>query len=119
MSYPLYLSQFRTSEISGYTRILLRAIQKRAELAALRQQHFLYQRKNLYDQESSRSSSGEIVPENLHENLQPEIFISALYRTLSEIAALPRVKSGAAGRPRWALLQYEMEDERQKYAGRA
>ena len=118
MSYPLYLSQFRTSEISGYTRILLRAIQKRAELAALRQQHFLYQRKNLYDQESSRSSSGEIVPENLHENLQPEFFISALYRTLSEIAALPRVKSGAAGRPRWALLQYEMEDERQKYAGR-
>ena len=52
----------------------------------LRQQHFLYQRKNLYDQESSRSSSGEIVPENLHENLQPEFFISALYRTLSEIA---------------------------------
>ena len=45
----------------------------------LRQQHFLYQRKNLYDQESSRSSSGEIVPENLHENLQP---------------ALPRVKLG-------------------------
>ena len=84
----------------------------------LRQQHFLYQRKNPYDQESSRSSSGEIVPENLHENLQPEFFISALYRTLSEIAALPRVKSGAAGRPRWALLQYEMEDERQKYAGR-
>ena len=74
MSYPLYLSQFRTSEISGYTRILLRAIQKRAELAALRQQHFLYQRKNLYDQESSRSSSGEIVPENLHENLQLEFF---------------------------------------------
>ena len=76
----------------------------------LRQQHFLYQRKNLYDQESSRSSSGEIVPENLHENLQPEFFISALYRTLSEIAALPRVKSGAAGRPRWAPLQYKMND---------
>ena len=36
----------------------------------------------------------------------------------TQIAALPRVKSGAAGRPRWALLQYEMEDERQKYAGR-
>ena len=84
----------------------------------LRQQHFLYQSKNLYNQEPLRSSSGEIVPENLHENLQPEFFISALYRTLSEIAALPRVKSGAAGRPRGALLQYEMEDERQKYAGR-
>lgn len=59
MSYPLYLSQFRTSEISGYTRILLRAIQKRAELAVLRQQHFLYQRKNLYDLMPSRSFSGE------------------------------------------------------------
>ena len=55
-----------------------------AELASkmLKQQHFLYQRKNLYNQEPSRSSSGEIVPENLHENLQPEFFISALYRTL-------------------------------------
>ena len=58
----------------------------------LRQQHFLYQRKNLYDQESSRSSSGEIVPENLHENLQPEFFIVSLYRTLSEVAAKPRVE---------------------------
>ena len=73
----------------------------------LRQQHFLYQRKNLYDQESSRSSSGEIVPENLHENLQPEFFIFSLHRTLSEVAALPRVKSGAAAAPRWAPLQYE------------
>ena len=60
----------------------------------LRQQHFLYQRKNLYDQESSRSSSGEIVPENLHENLQPEFFIFSLHRTLSEVAAKPRVKLG-------------------------
>ncbi len=36
-----------------------------AELASkmLRQQHFLYQRKNLYNQEPSRSSSGETVPE--------------------------------------------------------
>ncbi len=99
-------------------RTLLKTIRKMLNSLTLRQQHFLYQRKNLYDQESSRSSSGEIVPENLHENLQPEFFISALYRTLSEIAALPRVKSGAAGRPRWAPLQYKMEDERQKYAGR-
>ena len=60
----------------------------------LRQQHFLYQRKNLYDQESSRSSSGEIVPEHLHENLKPEFFIFSLHRTLSEVAALPRVKLG-------------------------
>ena len=60
----------------------------------LRQQHFLYQRKNLYNQEPLRSSSGEIVPENLHENLQPEFFIFALYRTLSEVAAKPRVKLG-------------------------
>ena len=37
-----------------------------AELASkmLKQQHFLYQRKNLYNQEPSRSSSGETVPEN-------------------------------------------------------
>ena len=37
-----------------------------AELASkmLRQQHFLYQRKNLYNQEPSRSSSGETVPED-------------------------------------------------------
>ena len=78
----------------------------------LRQQHFLYQRKNLYDQESSRSSSGEIVPENLHENLQPEFFIFSLYRTLSEVAAKPRVKlrtTRSAGQ--WAPLQYKMEDE--------
>ena len=36
-----------------------------AELASkmLKQQHFLYQRKNLYNQEPSRSSSGENVPE--------------------------------------------------------
>ena len=60
----------------------------------LRQQHFLYQRTNLYDQESSRSSSGEIVPETLHENLQLEFFIFPLHRTLSEVAALPRVKLG-------------------------
>ena len=60
----------------------------------LRQQHFLYQRKNLYNQEPLRSSSGETVPENLHENLQPEFFIFSLYRTLSEVAALSRVKLG-------------------------
>ena len=37
-----------------------------AELASkmLKQQHFLYQRKNLYNQEPSRSSSGETVPED-------------------------------------------------------
>ena len=98
-------------------RTLLKTIRKMLNSLTLRQQHFLYQRKKLYDQESSRSSSGEIVPENLHENLQPEFFISALYRTLSEIAALPRVKLGIpAGRARWAPLQYKMEDERQKYA---
>ena len=85
----------------------------------LRQQHCLYQRKNLYNQEPLRSSSGEIVPENLHENLQPEFFIFSLHRTLSEVAAKPRVKlriTRSVGR--WAPLQYKMEDERQKYAGR-
>ena len=30
----------------------------------LRQQHFLYQRKNLYNQEPLRSSSGETSPED-------------------------------------------------------
>ena len=30
----------------------------------LRQQHFLYQRKNLYNQEPLRSSSGETLPED-------------------------------------------------------
>ena len=85
----------------------------------LRQQHFLYQRKNLYDQEPSRSSSGETVPEQAYKILWLE-FLTFIppHRTLSEVAALPRVKSGAAGRPRWAPLQYKMEDERQKYAGR-
>ena len=85
----------------------------------LRQQHFLYQRKNLYDQEPSRSSSGETVPEQAYKIpwLEFLTFIPP-HRTLSEAAALPRVKSGAAGRPRWPPLQYKMEDERQKYAGR-
>ena len=80
-------------------RTLLKTIQKMQNSLTLRQQHFLYQRKNLYDQESSRSSSGEIVPENLHENLQLEFFIFSLHRTLSEVAALPWVKLGIpAGR---------------------
>ena len=37
-----------------------------AELASkmLKQQHFLYQRKNLYNQEPLRSSSGETAPED-------------------------------------------------------
>ena len=86
----------------------------------LRQQHFLYQRKNLYDQEPSRSSSGETVPEQAYKIpwLEFLTFIPP-HRTLSEVAALPRVKLGIpVGAPRWAPLQYEMEDERQKYAGR-
>ena len=85
----------------------------------LRQQHFLYQRKNLYDQEPLRSSSGETAPEDDYKISWLE-FLTFIppHRTLSGVAALPRVKSGAAGRPRWAPLQYKMEDERQKYAGR-
>lgn len=65
----------------------------------LRQQHFLYQCKNLYDQEPSRSSSGETVPEQAYKILWLE-FLTFIppHRTLSEVAALPRVKSGAAGR---------------------
>ena len=85
MSYPLYLSQFRTSEISGYTRILLRAIQKRAELAALRQQHFLYQRKIVYNPISLRSSSGETDTEDNHRQFFPYwsfLFLFQLHWTL-------------------------------------
>ena len=85
VSYPLYLSQFRTSEISGYTRILLRAIQKRAELAALRQQHFLYQRKIVYNPISLRSSSGETDTEDNHRQFFPYwsfLFLFQLHRTL-------------------------------------
>ena len=83
MSYPLYLSQFRTSEISGYTRILLRAIQKRAELAALRQQHFLYQRKNLYIPILGRIFSGEPDSDDNHGNSSLlEFFIAWFHRTL-------------------------------------
>ena len=47
MRYPLNVVQFKNSR---KYRTLLEAIQKSAELASkmLRQQHFLYQRKNLY-----------------------------------------------------------------------
>ena len=68
-----------------------------AELASkmLKQQHFLYQRKNLYNQEPSRSSSGETVPEQAYKIpwLEFLTFIPP-HRTLSEVAALPRVKLG-------------------------
>ena len=81
----------------------------------LRQQHFLYQRKDLYNQEPLRSSSGETAPEDDYKISWLE-FLTFIppYRTLSEVAAKPRVW----GAPRWAPLQYKMEDERQKYAGR-
>ena len=71
--------------ISGYTRILLRAIQKRAELAALRQQHFLYQRKIVYNPISLRSSSGETDTEDNHRQFFPYwsfLFLFQLHRTL-------------------------------------
>ena len=45
-------------------RTLLKTIQKMQNSLTLRQQHFLYQRKNLYNQEPWRSSSGETAPEN-------------------------------------------------------
>ena len=81
--------------------LLLKPIQKmlNSHLKMLKQQHFLYQRKNLYDQEPSRSSSGETVPEQAYKILWLE-FLTFIppHRTLSEVAALPRVKSGAAGR---------------------
>ena len=90
MSYPLYLSQFRTSEISGYTRILLRAIQKRAELAALRQQHFLYQRKIVYNPISLRSSSGETDTEDNH----GRIFYTGVFYYLVSPDFIVRVVAG-------------------------
>ena len=47
---------------------------------SLRQQHFLYQRKNLYNQEPSRSSSGETVPENDYKIFWLE-FLHSSHRT--------------------------------------
>ena len=44
----------------------------------LRQQHFLCQRKNLYNQEPSRSSSGETDAEVNHENLCLEFLFSLI-----------------------------------------
>lgn len=77
--------------------LLLKPIQKmlNSHLKMLKQQHFLYQRKNLYDQEPSRSSSGETVPEQAYKIpwLEFLTFIPP-HRTLSEVAALPRVKLG-------------------------
>ena len=76
---------------------LLKPIQKmpNSHLKMLKQQHFLYQRKNLYDQEPSRSSSGETVPEQDYKIpwLEFLTFIPP-HRTLSEVTALPRVKLG-------------------------
>ena len=86
----------------------------------LKQQHFLYQRKNLYDQEPLRSSSGETAPEDdykiswlefLHSLPSPD-FIWGSGEAASEAG------DSRGGAPRWAPLQYKMEDERQKYAGR-
>ena len=59
----------------------------------LRQQHFLYQRKDLYNQEPLRSSSGETAPEDDYKISWLE-FLTFIppYRTLSEVAAAPRVK---------------------------
>ena len=48
-----------------------------AELASkmLKQQHFLYQRKNLYNQEPLRSSSGETAPEDDYKTSWLDFFI--------------------------------------------
>ena len=43
---------------------LLKTIQKMQNSLTLRQQHFLHQRKNLYNQEPLRSSSCETSPED-------------------------------------------------------
>ena len=51
----------------------------------LRQQHFLYQRKNLYNQEPLRSSSGETDTEDNHRQFFPYwsfLFLFQLHRTL-------------------------------------
>ena len=51
----------------------------------LRQQHFLYQRKNLYNQEPLRSSSGETAPEDDYKTSWLDFFILIpSHRTLSE-----------------------------------
>ena len=58
-----------------------------AELASkmLKQQHFLYQLKNLYSQEPSRSSSGETDTEDNHRQFFPYwsfLFLFQFHRTL-------------------------------------
>ena len=65
MNHPLDLSQFKTSVILCIQNFAKNDTEN-AELASkmLRQQHFLYQRKNLYNQEPLRSSSGETAPED-------------------------------------------------------
>ena len=64
---------------------MLEAIQKSAELASkmLRQQHFLYQRKNLYIPILGRIFSGEPDSDDNHGNSSLlEFFIAWFHRTL-------------------------------------
>ena len=69
-------------------RTLLEAIQKSAELASkmLRQQHFLYQRKNLYIPILGRIFSSESDSEDTSREsaLPPEFFAVPVHRTLFE-----------------------------------
>ena len=76
MNYHLCMSQFKTSVILCIQNFAKNDTEN-AELASkmLRQQHFLYQRKNPYNQEPSRSSSGETDTEVNHENLCLAFFI--------------------------------------------
>ena len=79
---------------------MLEAIQKSAELASkmLRQQHFLYQRKNLYIPILGRIFSSEPVPEDTHR--QSARWSLSFYPAIS-----PRTLSGVAERGPGASLR--------------
>ena len=79
-------------------RTLLKAIQKMLNSLTLRQQHFLYQRKNLYLPILGRIFSGEPDPEDTHRQLAR--WSLSFYPAIS-----PRTLSGVAERGPGASLR--------------
>ena len=72
---------------------MLRTIQKRAELATLKQQHFLYQRKNLYVPILGRIFSGESVSDDNHGSfsLLDFLFLGSPYFIWGSVVEAERV----------------------------
>ena len=99
MNYHLCMSQFKTSVILCIQNFAKNDTEN-AELASkmLRQQHFLHQRKNLYNQLSLRSSSSEPDPEDTHRQLAR--WSLSFYPAIS-----PRTLSGVAERGPGASLR--------------